>query len=67
MQVIEQGLFWFQNCFGGFSKLLFSAQILRQAFDDASDPYLPEEVLWRQKEQFSDGVGYGWYVGHFFL
>lgn len=22
--------------------------------------YLPHEVLWRQKEQFSDGVGYNW-------
>ena len=22
--------------------------------------YLPDEFLWRQKEQFSDGVGYGW-------
>ena len=30
--------------------------ILRQAFED----YLPPEVAWRQKEQFSDGVGYGW-------
>ncbi len=30
--------------------------ILREAFDG----YLPEEVLWRQKEQFSDGVGYSW-------
>jgi asparagine synthase (glutamine-hydrolysing) len=29
---------------------------LRRAFDGA----LPEEILWRQKEQFSDGVGYGW-------
>lgn len=29
---------------------------LRQAFAG----YLPEEILWRQKEQFSDGVGYGW-------
>lgn len=29
---------------------------LRQAFDG----YLPEEILWRQKEQFSDGVGYAW-------
>ncbi len=37
-------------------------QILRQAFDDKEDPYLPSEVLWRQKEQFSDGVGYGWYL-----
>lgn len=30
--------------------------ILRQAFEE----YLPEEVVWRQKEQFSDGVGYDW-------
>jgi len=30
--------------------------ILREAFQDL----LPEEILWRQKEQFSDGVGYGW-------
>ena len=37
--------------------------ILRKAFDVASDPYLPEEVLWRQKEQFSDGVGYDWVDG----
>ena len=30
--------------------------ILRAGFDG----YLPDEVLWRQKEQFSDGVGYSW-------
>lgn len=30
--------------------------ILRKAFED----YLPQEVAWRQKEQFSDGVGYNW-------
>jgi len=30
--------------------------VLRKAFED----YLPEEVAWRQKEQFSDGVGYSW-------
>ncbi len=30
--------------------------ILRKAFED----YLPHEIAWRQKEQFSDGVGYGW-------
>ncbi|MBW2700074.1 MAG: asparagine synthase B [Deltaproteobacteria bacterium] len=35
-------------------------QILRQAFDNKEAPYLPDEILWRQKEQFSDGVGYGW-------
>lgn len=33
---------------------------LRKAFDDLDRPYLPESVLWRQKEQFSDGVGYDW-------
>jgi asparagine synthase (glutamine-hydrolysing) len=30
--------------------------ILRKAFED----FLPESVVWRQKEQFSDGVGYSW-------
>lgn len=37
--------------------------ILRKAFDCPDDPYLPSSVLWRQKEQFSDGVGYGWIDG----
>ncbi|GAA0350518.1 asparagine synthase B [Bowmanella denitrificans] len=32
--------------------------VLRAAFDNGE--YLPAEVLWRQKEQFSDGVGYSW-------
>ena len=30
--------------------------VVRKAFED----YLPESVAWRQKEQFSDGVGYDW-------
>jgi len=30
--------------------------ILRKAFED----YLPASIAWRQKEQFSDGVGYSW-------
>lgn len=30
--------------------------VVRKAFEDM----LPESVAWRQKEQFSDGVGYGW-------
>lgn len=34
-------------------------QILREAFSDL----LPAEIVWRQKEQFSDGVGYGWIDG----
>mmetsp|Transcript_32668 Transcript_32668/g.66661 ORF Transcript_32668/g.66661 Transcript_32668/m.66661 type:complete len:600 (+) Transcript_32668:117-1916(+) len=33
---------------------------IRKAFDTPDDPYLPDNILWRQKEQFSDGVGYGW-------
>ena len=35
-------------------------EILRLAFDDPLAPWLPDDVLWRQKEQFSDGVGYAW-------
>ena len=31
-------------------------KIVREAFADM----LPDEVAWRQKEQFSDGVGYSW-------
>ncbi len=31
-------------------------RIVREAFADM----LPEEIVWRQKEQFSDGVGYSW-------
>jgi asparagine synthase (glutamine-hydrolysing) len=34
--------------------------ILRKAFDTPENAYLPSEILWRQKEQFSDGVGYNW-------
>jgi asparagine synthase (glutamine-hydrolysing) len=29
--------------------------VVRKAFDTPDDPYLPDEILWRQKEQFSDG------------
>jgi asparagine synthase (glutamine-hydrolysing) len=37
--------------------------ILRKAFDTPDNPYLPDSILWRQKEQFSDGVGYNWIDG----
>lgn len=30
--------------------------VLRKSFEG----YIPDSVLWRQKEQFSDGVGYNW-------
>ena len=36
--------------------MMMEKKILRQAFADM----LPEEIAWRQKEQFSDGVGYSW-------
>lgn len=45
------------------SKGRMEKAILREAFDDKNDPYLPHEILWRQKEQFSDGVGYNWIDG----
>ena len=37
-------------------KASIEKRIVREAFEDM----LPEEVAWRQKEQFSDGVGYSW-------
>ncbi|KAH8372207.1 hypothetical protein KR093_010595 [Drosophila rubida] len=43
------------NEFGGECKWRMEKFVLRQAF---SGDYLPDAVLWRQKEQFSDGVGY---------
>ncbi|PKI82554.1 asparagine synthase (glutamine-hydrolyzing) [Malassezia vespertilionis] len=54
---------------------LMEKYILRKAFDVHPDdieagqkvpdsrPYLPDSILWRQKEQFSDGVGYSWIDG----
>src|SRR3546814_18669366 len=33
--------------------------VLREAFEGV----LPDEILWRQQEQFSAGVGYGWIDG----
>ncbi|KAK4531746.1 hypothetical protein CCYA_CCYA09G2603 [Cyanidiococcus yangmingshanensis] len=41
--------------------------LMRAAFDEKIGPtrirYLPDDILWRQKEQFSDGVGYNWIDG----
>ncbi|KAF8343955.1 glutamine-hydrolyzing asparagine synthase [Cantharellus anzutake] len=43
--------------------------IIRKAFDTVQDgkPYLPDSILWRQKEQFSDGVGYSWIDGQVYI
>eukprot|EP01027_Heterolobosea_sp_BB2_P001343 GEZU01002051.1.p1 GENE.GEZU01002051.1~~GEZU01002051.1.p1 ORF type:complete len:560 (-),score=192.23 GEZU01002051.1:61-1740(-) len=45
------------------SKDKIEKHLIRSAFDTKDKPYLPESVLWRQKEQFSDGVGYSWIDG----
>lgn len=39
-----------------YGKQRMEKWILRKAFEDL----LPESIAWRQKEQFSDGVGYNW-------
>ncbi len=38
-------------------------RIEKAVLRDAFEGYLPDAILWRQKEQFSDGVGYGWIDG----
>lgn len=43
----------------GSGKGRIEKAVLREAFEG----YLPDSILWRQKEQFSDGVGYGWIDG----
>ncbi|KAH8372206.1 hypothetical protein KR093_010594 [Drosophila rubida] len=45
------------NTYKGEQKARLEKFVLRAAF---ADGYLPDSVLWRQKEQFSDGVGYDW-------
>ena len=44
------------SLYGSDPKASMEKRIVREAFEDM----LPEEVAWRQKEQFSDGVGYSW-------
>ncbi|XP_055376745.1 uncharacterized protein LOC129608964 [Condylostylus longicornis] len=46
------------NCYTDKKQHRIEKYILREAFSD--EDYLPNTVLWRQKEQFSDGVGYNW-------
>ena len=42
------------------AKMCQGSTIEKKALREAFNGMLPEEVLWRQKEQFSDGVGYSW-------
>lgn len=41
-------------------KMIRDGRIEKWALRQAFEGYLPDSILWRQKEQFSDGVGYGW-------
>ena len=41
-------------------KMVGSRGIEKELLRTAFEGWLPERILWRQKEQFSDGVGYGW-------
>ncbi len=41
-------------------KMINSDRIEKWVLRKAFEKYLPKNVAWRQKEQFSDGVGYNW-------
>ena len=41
-------------------KMITSERMEKWVVRKAFEKYLPESVAWRQKEQFSDGVGYSW-------
>jgi asparagine synthase (glutamine-hydrolysing) len=41
-------------------KMIREGRMEKWALRKAFEGLLPDAILWRQKEQFSDGVGYGW-------
>jgi asparagine synthase (glutamine-hydrolysing) len=41
-------------------KMITPGRIEKQILREAFSYLLPDSIAWRQKEQFSDGVGYGW-------
>ena len=41
-------------------KMIGEGRMEKDALRQAFEGLIPDEILWRQKEQFSDGVGYGW-------
>lgn len=45
------------------AKMGGNGRMEKEAIRNAFPGLLPDEILWRQKEQFSDGVGYGWIDG----
>ncbi len=46
--------------FNAAEKMVGERKIEKYALRKAFEGYLPDDALWRQKEQFSDGVGYRW-------
>jgi len=46
--------------FDAAHKMAGDSRIEKHILRDAFRGSLPDDILWRQKEQFSDGVGYGW-------
>jgi asparagine synthase (glutamine-hydrolysing) len=46
--------------FDAAHKMTGDGKMEKHALRSAFEGYLPDEILWRQKEQFSDGVGYSW-------
>ena len=45
------------------AKMVGAGRIEKAVLREAFEGHLPRSILWRQKEQFSDGVGYGWIDG----
>ena len=41
-------------------KMITDGKIEKNILRESFKGYIPDSVLWRQKEQFSDGVGYSW-------
>jgi len=52
----------YKYCKDADGKQRIEKYILRKAFyeKEPGDKWLPDNILWRQKEQFGDGVGYSW-------
>ena len=46
--------------FDASDKMIVDGKMEKHVLRKAFEGYLPDEILWRQKEQFSDGVGYSW-------
>ncbi len=46
--------------FNPAEKMVGERKIEKYPLRKAFETYLPQEIVWRQKEQFSDGVGYRW-------